>query len=290
MVAASAESRGLPAPAGRFGSAPARFRRWRTSHLLTALQHGYVWLWLAIFAMPFLVTLLYSVREVDGGAFTLGAYRYITGNFRTNLLLSFETTLLTIVLNLLLAIPAAYAIVRAPLPGKGLILSTLNLALYTPAAVMGVSLVITYNFLYDIPRSFVGLIAAYVVGTFPLMLVPIIVALRDLPTVFEEAARCLGANRMQTFFRVELPLLGPGISAGILLTFVIVFNEFLVTLFIAGPGTTTAALRVYNLTRTAGFQPSTAALATTMQLVSFLVVLAFFRFFGSRYLKGTYLI
>ena len=45
-------------------------------------------------------------------------------------------------------------------------------------------------------------------------------------------------------------------------------------------------LRVYNLTRTAGFQPSTAALATTMQLVSFVVVLLFFRIFGSRYLKG----
>jgi ABC-type spermidine/putrescine transport system permease subunit II len=112
--------------------------------------------------------------------------------------------------------------------------------------------------------------------------------LRDLPMVFEEAARTLGATRMQTFWRVEIPLLGPGISAGILLTFVIIFNEFLVTLFIAGPSTTTAALRVYNLTRTAGFQPSTAA--TTMQLVSFVVVLLFFRFFGSRYLKGTYLI
>jgi hypothetical protein len=52
----------------------------------------------------------------------------------------------------------------------------------------------------------------------------------------------------------------------------------------------TAALRVFNLTRTAGFMPSTAALAATMQLVSFVVVLLFFKFFGSRYLKGTYLI
>ncbi|MBA3416169.1 MAG: ABC transporter permease subunit [Chloroflexia bacterium] len=206
------------------------------------------------------------------------------------MLLSFQATLLTIGLNLAIAIPAAYAIVRYPIPGKSVILSALNLALYTPAAVMGVSLVIAYAFLFNIPQSFVGLIAAYVVGTFPLMLVPIIVALRDLPAMFEEAAKTLGANRMQSFLRIELPLLGPGISAGILLTFVIVFNEFLVTLFIAGPGTTTAALRVYNLTRTAGFQPSTAALATTMQLVSFLVVLVFFQLFGSRYLKGTYLI
>jgi putative spermidine/putrescine transport system permease protein len=268
------------------GGAPRRpSLRWFGS----ALAHGYIWAWLAVFALPFVATLAYSLRTPDG-QWTISAYQYVFGSFKENLFLSFQTTLLTIILNLVISIPAAYAIVRYPIPGKSLLLSTLNLSLYTPAAVMGISLVIAYAFLFRIPQTLTGLIAAYVVGTFPLMLVPIIVALRDLPMVFEEAARTLGATRMQTFWRVELPLLGPGISAGILLTFVIIFNEFLVTLFIAGPSTTTAALRVYNLTRTAGFQPSTAALATTMQLVSFVVVLVFFHFFGSRYLKGTYLI
>ena len=269
---------------------PAASRRFRLDWLITALQHGYIWIWLAVFALPFVATLIYSLQDVAGGGWSLSAYQYVLGSFKENLLLSFGATVLTIVLNLLIAIPAAYAIVRYPVPGKSFILSTLNLALYAPAAVMGLSLVVAYAFLFRIPQSFVGLIAAYVVGTFPLMLIPIIVALRDLPRVFEEAASTLGAGRMTTFFRIELPLLGPGVSAGILLTFVIVFNEFLVTLFIAGPTTTTAALRVYNLTRTAGFQPSTAALASTMQLVSFLVVLIFFQVFGSRYLKGTYLI
>lgn len=269
---------------------PAGARRgFRLRWLGDALAHGYVWAWLAVFALPFVATLAYSLRTPDG-EWTISAYQYVFGSFTDNLLLSVQTTVITIVLNLVIAVPAAYAIVRYPIPGKSFVLSTLNLSLYTPAAVMGVSLVIAYAFLFRIPQTMTGLIAAYVVGTFPLMLVPIIVALRDLPTVFEEAARTLGATRMQTFWRVEVPLLGPGISAGILLTFVIIFNEFLVTLFIAGPSTTTAALRVYNLTRTAGFQPSTAALATTMQLVSFVVVLLFFRFFGSRYLKGTYLI
>ena len=264
-------------------------RGFRIGSFGSALAHGYIWAWLAVFAIPFLATLAYSLRTPDG-EWTFAAYQYVFGSFMENLLLSFETTVLTIILNLLISVPAAYAIVRYPIPGKSFILSTLNLSLYTPAAVMGISLVIAYAFLFRIPQTMTGLIAAYVVGTFPLMLVPIIVALRDLPMVFEEAARTLGATRMQTFWRIELPLLGPGISAGILLTFVIIFNEFLVTLFIAGPTTTTAALRVYNLARTAGFQPSTAALATTMQLVSFVVVLVFFHFFGSRYLKGTYLI
>jgi len=271
------------------GTISRQIPRFSLTRLGDALAHGYVWAWLAVFALPFLATLAYSLRTPDG-VWTLSAYQYVLGSFKENLLLSLQTTVLTIIINLVIAVPAAYAIVRYPLPGKSFLLSALNLSLYTPAAVMGVSLVIAYAFLFRIPQTMIGLIAAYVVGTFPLMLVPVIVALRDLPLVFEEAARTLGATRMQTFWRIEIPLLGPGISAGILLTFVIIFNEFLVTLFIAGPGTTTAALRIYNLTRTAGFQPSTAALATTMQLVSFIVVLVFFHVFGSRYLKGTYLI
>ena len=244
---------------------------------------------MGLFALPFVATTLHSLEAPDGG-YTIEAYRYVLGSFKSELLTSFQVTVLTIVINLVISVPAAYAIVRHSVPGKQFLLSTLNLSLYTPGAVMGLSLLITYAFLFHIPRSFGGLLAAYVVGTFPLMLVPIIVALRDLPMVYEEAARTLGANRVRSFLRIELPLLGPGISAGILLTFVIIFNEFLVTLFIAGPGTQTAALRVYNLTRTAGFLPSTAALAATMQLVSFLIVLLFFKFFGSRYLKGTFLI
>lgn len=263
-------------------------RRWSSRSVVTALQHVYIWIWLVLFALPFVVTVLRSIQSVEGGH-SLAAYRDVFDSYKGNLWFSVKVTVITIVINLLVSIPGAYAIVRYTVPGKRFVLSLLNLALYTPGAVAGISLVITYSYLFHIPRTMTGLVGAYVVGTYPLMLVPIIVALRDLPQVFEEAARTLGANRFQSLFRVELPLLGPGISAGILLTFVIVFNEFLVTLFIAGPHTTTAALTVYNLTRT-GFLPSTAALAAAMQFISFMVVLIFFKTFGSRYLKGTFLI
>jgi putative spermidine/putrescine transport system permease protein len=254
------------------------------------LQHVYIWIWLIIFVIPFLATLAYSFEDPKGG-YSLQAYDFVKGAFLENLTYSLQLTLMAIIGNLLISLPAAYAIVRHEVPGKRLILSTLNVSLYAPAAVMGLSLLITYAYLLDflpLTHSTWGLLAAYVVGTFPLMLLPIIVALRDMPMVYEEAARTLGANRAQSLWRIELPLLGPGIGAGILMTFVIVFNEFLVTLFIAGPENQTAALRVYGLTRTAGFSQSTAAAAATMQIVSFVVVLVFFKLVGSRYLKGTY--
>ena len=92
-------------------------------------------------------------------------------------------------------------------------------------------------------------------------LTPIVVSLKDLPIVFEEAAECLGASRLQTFRRVVIPLIGPGVSAGLMLTFIIVFNEYLVTLFVHPTNITTAPLRIFNVIRTAGLLPTTAALA-----------------------------
>ena len=259
----------------------------RVKTLVAVLEHLYIWIWLVLFALPFVATALHSF-EAPGGGYSTIAYSDALGSFKDSLILSVELTLLAILINLLISLPAAFAIVRHEIPGKrSILVRSEPFALYAGSG-HGASLAITYAYLLGIPRTREGLVAAYVVGTFPLMLVPIIVALRDQPLVYGEAARTLGANRLRTFVRIELPLLGPGISAGVLMSFVIVFNEFLVTLFIAGPETQTAALRVYNLTRTAGFAPSTAALATIMQATSFIVVLLFFKLFSQRYLKGTY--
>jgi putative spermidine/putrescine transport system permease protein len=262
-----------------------------TSRLLAdILSHAYIWFCLFLFVAPFLALLNYALQKGASGEYTLNNFSYIFGSFTENLLTSFQISILAIGLNLLITLPAAYAIVRYEFPGKRTVLSALTLPLYTPAPVLGLGLVLAYNFTYHLTNSIWGLVFAMVVGTFPLMLIPIVVAMKDLPLVFEEAALCLGATRWQTYFRVVLPLIGPGISAGILLSFVIVFNEYLVTLFVAAPSVTTAPLRVFNLVRTAGIQNTTAALAVFMQIVSFTAVILFFRIFGSRYLKGTYLI
>ena len=137
-----------------------------------------------------------------------------------------------------------------------------------PGAVIGISLVLVYNFTYHLTESVWGLVLAMTVGTFPLMLTPIVVALKDLPLVFEEAAECLGATRWQTYWRVVFPLIGPGVSAGLMLAFIIVFNEYLVTLFVHPVGITTAPLRIFNLVRTAGLASDGSCLHPTASLSS----------------------
>ena len=264
-------------------------RRLTSRRAVDLVSHGYIWLCLFVFVTPFLALLVYSFTG-PGGTYAIENFQYVLGSFGENLWWSLRISALSIAIDLAIVLPAAYAIVRYPVPGKRLIFSVLSLPLYVPGAVIGISLVITYNFTYHLTTSMWGLVFAMVVGTFPLMLAPIIVALKDLPIVFEEAAECLGASRWTTFWRIVFPLIGPGVSAGLMLAFIIVFNEYLVTLFVHPSEITTAPLRIFNLVRTAGLLPTTAALAVTMQLISFASVLLFFRVFGTRYFKGTYLI
>jgi putative spermidine/putrescine transport system permease protein len=268
---------------------PARRPLVSARRLTDVLSHAYIWLCLIVFVLPFLALLGYSFTG-PGGTRPAQNFAYVVSSFGDNLLWSLKISALTLVINVAVSLPAAYAIVRHSFPGKRLLFSVLTLPLYVPGAVIGISLVLTYNFTYHLTTSMWGLVLAMSLGTFPLMLTPLVVALKDLPIVFEEAAECLGATKWQTYRRIVLPLIGPGLSAGLLLCFIIVFNEYLVTLFVHPPGLTTAPLRVFNQIRTAGLSPTTAALAVTMQVISFAAVLLFFRLFGTRHLKGTYLL
>jgi putative spermidine/putrescine transport system permease protein len=271
-------------------AASATYARRVTRRRLVGLAgHAYVWLVLIVFVLPFLTLFVYSLTG-PGGTYAVQNFQYVLGSFGENLWWSFRVSGLTLLINVAVALPAAYGLVRYPFPGKRLLFTALSLPLYVPGAVIGLSLVLVYNFTYHLTTSVWGLVLAMAVGTFPLMLTPILVAMRDLPVTFEEAAACLGATRWQTYWRIVFPLIGPGVSAGLMLTFIIVFNEYLVTLFVHPPDVTTAPLRVFNLVRTAGLAPTTAALAVTMQLISFAAILLFFRIFGTRYLQGTYLI
>jgi putative spermidine/putrescine transport system permease protein len=277
------------ATAGTASRAPARRPLLNARRLTDILSHAYIWLCLIVFVLPFLALLGYSFTG-PGGTRPAQNFAYVVTSFGDNLLWSLKISALTLIINVVVCLPAAYAIVRHSFPGKRLLFSVLTLPLYVPGAVIGISLVLTYNFTYHLTTSMWGLVLAMALGTFPLMLTPLVVALKDLPVVFEEAAECLGATKWQTYRRIVLPLIGPGLSAGLLLCFIIVFNEYLVTLFVHPPGLTTAPLRVFNQIRTAGLSPTTAALAVTMQVISFAAVLLFFRLFGTRHLKGTYLL
>lgn len=251
--------------------------------------HAFVWLCLIVFVLPFL-SLVGQSLSGRAGTSPVENFLYVIQTFGSNLAWSFLISGLTLMISVAISLPAAYAFVRYQFRGKNTLYTVLTLPLYVPGAVIGLSLLLTYSFTYHLTTSMWGLVMAMVVGTFPLMLFPIVVAMKDLPEVFEEAAGCLGASKWQTYWKVVFPLIGPGVATGLLLSFIIVFNDYLVTLFVAPAGLTTAPLRVFNQAERAGLEATTAALAVTMQVISISVVFVFFRIFGTRYLKETYLL
>jgi spermidine/putrescine transport system permease protein len=88
----------------------------------------------------------------------------------------------------------------------------------------------------------------------------------------EEAAADLGADEWVTFRRITLPLLMPGIVAAALLAFTLSLDDFVITFFVAGPGSTTLPVRVYSMIKF-GVTPEVNAVSTLMFIRStFLVI------------------
>ncbi len=90
---------------------------------------------------------------------------------------------------------------------------------------------------------------------------------------FEEAAMDLGANEWTTFRRVTFPMILPGVLSGALLAFTLSLDDFVITFFTNGPGSTTLPIYVYGLLRRI-VTPQVNALSTVWILVVFLAVVS----------------
>jgi spermidine/putrescine transport system permease protein len=89
----------------------------------------------------------------------------------------------------------------------------------------------------------------------------------------EEASMDLGASPIQTFFRVTLPILMPGIVAGALLVFTISIDDYVMTSFVAGVGATTLPLQIYSMVKV-GVTPEVNAVSTLLIIVTVIMIVA----------------
>lgn len=244
--------------------------------------------------LPLGITLYRAIVVVtpDGGiGISFESYTMISEAFWEKVWISLSISLLTVAIDVAISVPAAYALVRYSFAAKRIIVTYLNGVWYVPGISYGLALILAYFFVYKFLLGFWGFVAAYATGFMLLTLMTAIVAFRSLDPIYEEAARCMGAGRLSTFVRVVLPLVGPGITAGVLLVLVLSLNEFITALLLTGPTRiSTAPLQVFADIRRAGIRPFVAAEATVLQLVSLLAVVLYLKIFGSRYLRGTILV
>lgn len=152
----------------------------------------------------------------------------------------------------------------------------ITLPLVMPDILMGMSLLALF-ILSGIETGLLTIWIAHV--TFCLSFVTMVVLgrLQDFDFTLIDAARDLGATRTQAVVKVLLPLLLPGVLAGGLLAFTLSIDDYVITFFVSGPGTTTLPLRVASMMKTSRSLPVINALSTLLIASTFILAALSFR-------------
>ena len=139
----------------------------------------------------------------------------------------------------------------------------------TPEIIFGVALFMVFTQLYrGIPPGLIGQLLGHVTFTLSFVVVIIRGRLSAIGDQYEEAARDLGATRMQALRLILLPLLGPAIFASLMVVFATSVDDFVISSFLStGASTETVPIKIYSGAR-ASSTPALNALATVMLLVT----------------------
>ena len=185
---------------------------------------------------------------------------------------SVQIALLAMGMAFVITVPAAYGMARIR-PRLANALEPILLApLVLPSLVFGIALLITASLL-RIPPSLPLVVASHFVVFGPLMFRTTIGIASRLDPSLEEASMLMGASRLSTFRRVVLPLLMPGVFAGMFLVFVQSIDNVTMTLFLAPPGTSVLPLRMYAMLEQQ-LDPRIAAISGVLIIVSLVVLVA----------------
>ena len=234
---------------------------------------GLVYLFLHL---PILVLTIFSFNDskfsVEWQGFTLRWYQRllerpdILDGLKASLAVGVAATVISTVLGTMLAL----ALGRHQFRGRRMVEGFLYLPVVTPEIVVGISLLILFALL-QFPLGLTTITIAHVAFCISFVVIIVLARLKGMDRHLEEAALVLGADELTTFRRVTLPQLWPGIFAGALLAFTMSFDDFVITSFVSGSGSSTLPLVVYGMVRRT-IEPSINAISTIILLVTAVLI------------------
>jgi spermidine/putrescine transport system permease protein len=178
---------------------------------------------------------------------------------------------------------AAYAFARFEFRAKRVLQLLLFPPITIPWLIIGTSMLIFF-FWTGIGRGLHSILLGHVALSLPYVIVVVGARFQSFGPQLEEAAATLGATPAQTFLRVTVPILAPGIVAAALFAFAVSFDQFVISYFLAPPGTSTLPVEIYTAIRK-GFTPEINAISSIIILVSMGLMLAvarLYKFGGER--------
>jgi len=234
---------------------------------------------LFILYAPLLVISLYSFNSLRSittwGGFTFDWYIKAFNNpaIQSATFNSLTIAFIASIISTCIALAAAMGLLRgSKLKFGQLVSGTINLPLLIPEIVTAVSSLIFFVAL-NMTLGLGTVLIAHIVFCIPFAYLPISTRLKDINQRFDEAAFDLYATPWQAFLYVTLPMAMPGVISGLMLSFIVSLDDFIVANMVAGPGATTLPMAIYSLVRI-GFTPEINAISTLLLFVSICFVSA----------------
>ncbi len=237
------------------------------------------WLWAAALAgyaflyLPLVIVVVYSFNDsrlnAEWVGFTLDWYRKLFNNEEmlvaagNSLVIGVSASLVSTVLGTM----AGMAMHRYRLRVLPVLVLT---PIAIPEILMGVSLLIFFVLL-NFTLGLLSVALAHIAFCVGFVAIVVRSRLAGMDESLTEAARDCGATPWQAFRYVTLPLIMPGVIAGALMAFTLSIDDFVITFFTAGAGTTTLPLQIYSMIKIA-VTPEVNAVSTLLMLVTLMLI------------------
>ena len=169
---------------------------------------------------------------------------------------------------------------------RGVITSLTNVPMMNPDIVTGVSMMLLFVFVGTLvgatqdKLNFWTLFIAHVSFNLPYVILNITPKLKQMDRNLPEAAQDLGCTPLQSFFKVELPAIMPGVLSGLIMAFTLSLDDFVISYFTSGSDFQTLPILIYSMTKKE-VKPDIYALSTLI-IITILALLLLSNFAGSR--------
>lgn len=245
--------------------------------VVALLGRALLWLTLLFLVAPAVIVVLLSFSNAEFITFPppewgMRQYQTLLDSpiWLNTIWLSVRIAVPTAILATVIAVPAAYAIHRTPIPG-GQLLSLIGLlSLIVPISAYAVAMYALYA-LAGLIGTLPGIILSHTVLAFPLVLIVTTAALSRIPRELELVAMTLGASRLRAWVGITGRLLIPALVTGFVFAFLASFDEAVFINFLGGPGLVTLPKAIFDSVRF-GVDPVITAIATLLMLISITVV------------------
>ncbi len=157
---------------------------------------------------------------------------------------------------------------------KEILLSFNNILIVSPDVIMGASFLIFFTAL-KLPLGFWSVLLSHIAFEIPIVVLMLLPHLNELSDSLLTAAKDLGASSYQTFSKIVLPFIQPGLIAGFFMAITYSLDDFAVTFFVTGNGFSTLSVEIYSRARQ-GISLEINALAGIMFIFSLILVIIYY--------------